>query len=162
MNIIYRAPTQGDLNFILDSWLKSYRQSDFASFVPNKLYFEYHKLIVQDILKRSQILMISDPEDSNHVYGYVVFEQFNGYNILHYLYIKYTYRNLGFAKAALQVAFPDFLQTEIHLTHLDKSHLRQSKFDKQEDGSPAIYRQSFFMKKKDQYKLVYNPYMLVR
>jgi hypothetical protein len=96
----FRAPVEGDSAFIFNSWLKSYRSSDFAKSQCNVVYYENYKKIVSDIIGRSEITILCNPEDDNHLYGYIVFERLPGDNLLiHYLYVKHTYRRWGFAKA---------------------------------------------------------------
>jgi len=152
--IIYRPPTPDDLTFIMSSWLKSYRNSDFANFLSNDVYYKSHAIVIQEILDRSNVAMIVDPQDPNHLYGYIVFENFKGSFVLHYIYIKYAYRNLGLCKDALQAAYPNFRKKEFFITHLDKTVLRSVNND--------VKRSSWFIKKRDDYKMIHNIYLLIR
>lgn len=99
MKIKMRVPTEEDTSFIFNSWLKSYRSSNFAKDQCNTVFFENYKKIVSDIIERSLITIVCNPEDDNHLYGYIVFENLPGSNLLvHYLYVKHTYRKQGIAK----------------------------------------------------------------
>jgi hypothetical protein len=94
-----RTPKEEDVSFIFNSWLKSYRSSDFAKNQCNSVYYENYKKIVENIINRSLITILCNVEDDNHILGYVVFEELPGENLLlHYLYIKHTYRKCGLAK----------------------------------------------------------------
>lgn len=153
-----RPPMQGDIQFILSSWLKSYRNSDFANYIPNKLYYEFHEALVKQVIARSMVSILCDVEDPEHVYGYVVYEMLGDVFILHYIYIKYNYRNLGLGQKALKAVYPQFGQVESFITHTDKVIWRIVI-----DGTvPEVKRTSWFIKKRDDYKLIYNPYALVR
>lgn len=154
MKVIYRPANERDIPFVLSSWLKSYRQSEFAQPMPNEIYYDNHTQIIKNILSKAYTIMICDPDDDNHIYGFICAENTNK-QILHYMYVKYTYRNFKICENALMTFFPDFKKENLYLTHIDKTYLR-----KKEDTTD-YYRSSFFLKKKDDYKLIYNPYLLV-
>lgn len=99
----FRAPTQEDTSFIFNSWLKSYRSSNFAKDQCNTVYYENYKKIVSEILNRSMITIVCNPDDSNHLYGYIVFEYLPANNLLvHYVYVKHTYRKSNIAKKLIE------------------------------------------------------------
>ena len=149
--VVYRQASVQDLNFILNSWLKSYRYTPAAEQIPSELYFEHQKNIINKLLETSKVIMITNPDDTSHVYGYIVYLN----DVLHYIYIKYTYRNFGLTEKILSKAFPHFKSNPIYLTHLDKIFDRKSK-----TTDNKTYKSSFFLKKKDEYKFVYNPYLI--
>lgn len=98
-----RAPTSEDTSFIFNSWLKSYRSSAFAKDQCNEVFFGNYKKIVESILDRSMITVVCNPEDDNHMYGYIVFEYLPANNLLvHYLYVKHTYRKNNIAKKLIE------------------------------------------------------------
>jgi len=102
-NFKLRPPTSEDTNFIFNSWLKSYRSSDFAKAQCNEVFFSNYKKIVNAIINRSMVTMICSKEDDNHLFGYAVFEHLPSDNLLlHYIYIKHTYRKSGFAKHLIE------------------------------------------------------------
>ena len=97
-----RATDAEDSSFIFNSWLKSYRNSDFAKAQCNAVYFENHKQIIHSILERSLMVVVCNPEDDSHMFGYIIYEKLAGNNLLvHYLYIKHTYRRMKLAKALI-------------------------------------------------------------
>ena len=149
-----RPPMQGDIQFILSSWLKSFRNSEFANYIPNKLYYEFHGSLVKNIIARSLVSILCDVEDPEHVYGYVVYELLGDVFILHYIYIKYNFRNLGLCRTALKAVYPQFGNVESFITHPDKVLSRIV--------NNEIKKTSFFIKKRDDYKLIYNPFALIR
>ena len=157
-----RGPTADDLQFIMNSWLKSYRNSDLTNYVPNKLYYDYHGALIKNILNRSLVSIICDVEDPSHVYGYVCYELLNEIFILHYVYIKFNFRNMGLCESTLKAVYPQFGEVETFITHPDKIFSRVVYQDRIKQLNPEIKKTSFFIKKRDDYKLVYNPYALVR
>lgn len=146
ISVMYRPPTPEDLNFITNSWLKSNRSSTFAYYIDREDYYRIHENLVKIILERSLATIICDPEDHSHVYGYAVYELNNDVLVLHYLYIKYAYRNFGLAKSCLKAVYPKFGEKDIFLTHIDK----------------VFKNNSCFIKNRDKYKLHYNPYLMAQ
>lgn len=97
-----RAPMKDDSAFIYNSWLKSYRNSDFAKSQCNTVYYDNHKEVLTALLTRSLVVVACNPGDENHVFGYLVYEELAGNNtIVHYVYVKHTYRRSGIAKQML-------------------------------------------------------------
>jgi hypothetical protein len=91
-----RSPTDADISFVYNSWLKSYRKSDFAKAQCNSVYFSGFKQIVTEVLERSNVIVACDPNDSDLVFGYIVYEQLDsGPLCIHYVYTKFTYRKFG-------------------------------------------------------------------
>lgn len=102
LKMTLRPPDLTDKNFIFNSWLKSYRSSDFAKDQCNAVYYDNYKIIVENILKRSKIVVACNPQDYTQVYGYIVYEDLPADNLLvHFVYTKYTYRKFGVAKKLL-------------------------------------------------------------
>lgn len=100
-----RPPTESDTNFIFNSWLKSYRSSAFAKDQCNTVFFDNYKRVIATIIDRSLISILCSPDDPNHLYGYIVYEDLPGQNLLvHYVYVKHTYRKSGLAKELIKSA----------------------------------------------------------
>ena len=98
-----RPPKTEDSSFIYSSWLKSYRNSNYAKDQCNAVFFENHKKVINSILDKSMMVVVCSQEDDNHVFGYTIYEYLAGDNLLiHYTYIKHTYRKMGIAKKMIQ------------------------------------------------------------
>jgi len=95
-----REMTADDRSFILSSWLKSYRDTDFARHISNDAYYAGQARLIDDLLDTSCVIVASDPEYPTSIYGYVVYKD----NILHYLYTKYPFRRNGVANLLYEVA----------------------------------------------------------
>jgi GNAT superfamily N-acetyltransferase len=98
-----RSERSGDRNLILSSWLRSALQfpiwhegrigSPSINLPPGggtPLYSQ-HQSILKKILDRSLVLIASDPEEEDHVFGYCVFEE----GCLHWVYVKKDLRRMG-------------------------------------------------------------------
>ncbi len=96
--ILIRPATQGDINFIFNSWLKSSHSTLPKAFeIPHTIYYSEHHKLLETILKRCTILVACDKKDPTMIYGYIVAELLHGFPTIHYLYVKQTFRRLGIA-----------------------------------------------------------------
>ena len=115
-----RSLKEGDLNLIYSTWLKSYRSSPFASYMSNDTYYDNHKKYLEKILHSptTEVTILCEIDDEDHIYCYMVSEK--GLPVVHYLYVKYTYRKMGFAKALMA----PLLSTgqEIEITHANNNY----------------------------------------
>ncbi len=111
-----RPMQTNDFGFILNSWLKSYRNSKFAKNLTNERYYRNQSEAIFSLLAASQVVVMVDDEDTNHIYGYAVGHDApdsDGY-WLHYMYVKHLYRRLGVATNLIQhLAGPK----EVFVTH---------------------------------------------
>ena len=98
-----RSERSGDRNLILSSWLRSALQfpiwhegrigSPSINLPPGggTPLYSVHQSILKKILDRSLVLVASDPEEEDHVFGYCVFEE----DCLHWVYVKKDLRRMG-------------------------------------------------------------------
>lgn len=137
-----REKKASDTSFIYSTWLKSYRNSPFAGQMSNDTFYDNHKLLVEKILSKptTKVLVLCEDGDEDHLYGYCVVEVIgNSVEVVHYCYVKYTYRKMGFAKALLTAASGAFASTQSSLcSHANTNFKILSK----------------------KFNLVYNPYLL--
>ena len=132
MNIHLRPYDPSDHNFILNSWLKSYRNSDFGKKIPNDVYYKSHAILIASILATATTVVACDPEAHHVVYGYLCYSPNNeGPDYFHYIYCKNSFRKLGIAKALVTAVNPGSAFIVTHLTD-------------------SLYRDN----------LTYNPYLL--
>jgi len=111
LDMAIRRILPADLNFILNSWKKSYRQArpEWESW----FYFQEMERRINTVLKRNpRVRLAVDPRDPNYIYGWVVAEA----PFLHYIYVKESYRPAGvvmrlFAESGLAAC------SEIYATH---------------------------------------------
>ena len=93
-----RQATRNDLNFILSTWLKSARNSGLNSLTPTDLYYSTQEPKLKDILSHCSTLVVCDVEDEDTIFGWIAYES----NLVHYIYVKHSFRGLGLARELLQ------------------------------------------------------------
>jgi len=98
-----RSEKTGDRNLILSSWLRSALQfpiwhegrigSPSINLPPGggTPLHSVHQTILKKLLDHSMVLVASDPEEDDHVFGYCVFEK----DCLHWVYVKKDLRRMG-------------------------------------------------------------------
>lgn len=99
-----RPAESTDIPFILNSWLKRYRDAVHPRLVTDRVYFEAQHAVIRKILATEglEILVACDPTDANHIYGYVVAEHLTpDWILLHWIYVKGAFRKFGLAKRLL-------------------------------------------------------------
>ena len=112
-----RPMVDEDIPFIFNSWLKSYRFSHFGEKITNTIYFQDHHKVVERIIKNSKTLIACDPEDSSQLYGYIVAAVEEGILVLHFIYVKHTFRNLGIGKTLLDALGHDKSSAAVYTHH---------------------------------------------
>jgi GNAT superfamily N-acetyltransferase len=112
-----RQGNSSDANFILNSWLKSYRESEFGSDIPKHTYFVGHHELVTKAIQRSQVFCAVSKEDSSQIYGWICLEPGKESKVpsLHYCYVKHPYRGWGIARSLLLHALDQELFSFSHL-----------------------------------------------
>lgn len=97
-----RAATEKDLGFIFNSWLKSYKSSAYSKFITNPVYYDMHHKVVESILKRSKVFVAVDPKDTDRIFGYICTEISADTHIVHYAYVKETFRKMGIFRLLIE------------------------------------------------------------
>lgn len=137
MEVRYRRGNDKDINFILHSWMTSFRMSPFAKHMDPDTYYQFQELKIKELLSRNpNILIACNPEHDYQIYGYVVYE-FDP-DILHYVYVKSIYRKTGIAGDLIKIL--DLPAKTYNFTHY------------------TTHFQPIHTKYKD--SLIYNPYLL--
>jgi len=95
---LIRSPKQVDENFILSSYLKSFRCSNDNIRMTNDIYFYNFKKCINNLIKTARVAVLCDVNDEDLVYGYCIYDTYDEILILHYVYVRYTFRKLGFAR----------------------------------------------------------------
>lgn len=120
MTIEYREGEPEDNNFIINSWIKSYRK---YSSVSNDVYYVEQEKLIKSILKRNwtSVNIACNPEDYGQIYGYIVTDA-AAVPIVHYCFVKQVFRGMGIATHLFHDAFPESVDVFItsHDTMLDK------------------------------------------
>lgn len=96
-----RAATEADVGFIFNSWLKSYRSSLFAKHISSSVYFSGHHKFLEALIPNAEIKIACNDQDPTQIYGYICAQYIEGILVVHYVYVKQDYRNLGIGKMLL-------------------------------------------------------------
>lgn len=102
-----------DLEFILATWLRTYRHhSQFAKKISNKVFYENHQNIIQRIIERgAQIRVVHPIGEPDTILGYSCVENNNSSPVVHFVYVKKAFREFGLAKTLVW-------ETEGYFSHL--------------------------------------------
>lgn len=98
LNYLLRGLADEDKPFIYNSFLKNYKQYSDCKYIPNTLYFTNQKLIIDYLLSNSTTIISCFPEEPSELFGYIIYEHFADSLVIHYMYIRNSFRNKCFAK----------------------------------------------------------------
>lgn len=138
-----RQASAPDLPFILDSWLKGYRESPFLKHIPGSVYWAEQRAVCTRLLAGHGAIIASPDGAEDEIAGWLCGHgNSNGDIIIHWCHVKPIYRKAGVAKWLAQTVGyePDKNIITTHPTELLFKH----KFNEQH------------------YKITPNPYMAWR
>lgn len=105
--IKFRPAEIGDVNFILNSFLKSHRTAtDDNKRMSNDVYYNIVKQKVVEIIGSNSILVACNAADPEQIFGWVCY-RLDVVPVFHYIYVKYTWRKLGLARLLLSTVYSD-------------------------------------------------------
>jgi hypothetical protein len=78
-------------NFIINSFLKSYRDSKKE--LNNQEYYSTYSKIILDFISRFEIKVAVNPDNQDQIYGWLMCDPVS--NCLIYAYVKYPFRRFG-------------------------------------------------------------------
>lgn len=95
-----------DYNFILSSWLRSYRNSRFGKGFTNDVYYRSQTDVILGLLSTATTLVACLPDDEERIVGYIVsqMEPMGEHFWVHYCYVRHTYRRFGIARQLAKAA----------------------------------------------------------
>lgn len=96
-DVLIRPATLEDRSFVIDSWLRSYRNSEFGRRIPDDAYGSRygHAGFVEDVVGAGWVVVAALPSDPSFIYAFAVWDAADR---LHYVYTKKDYRHGGLAK----------------------------------------------------------------
>lgn len=130
-----RLANKADIPFITSTWLNNYKWSHFGKYISRRIYFKEHHRLIQRTIQATPTYVSCDPEDEGFIYGYIVGDNFDGYDLVHYIFVKGPFRNFGIGKALFEHLNKN---KRISITH---------QFDFKKDVPDKIF--------------VYNPYLFL-
>ena len=99
-----RPMREGDVNFILSTWLKSYYEElkryghKGAPYPKDDVFFQGHQSRIKEHLPSMTVLVCVAPDDDNQIIGYLACDN----KTLHYAYTKNVFRKMGVFKALVK------------------------------------------------------------
>jgi hypothetical protein len=86
---ILRKRKAADMDFMFGTWLDSWRVSRWSGVVPNHLYYEVHRQLIEDLLARGAFVVLAhQPGNEDALLGFACSELKEGRCVLHYAYIR--------------------------------------------------------------------------
>ena len=121
-----REALPDDIPFIYSTFLKSYKlDSQIGKNVRDGIFFNYYKIVVDDILYHSKVLVACDKNNPLIIYSYLIFEN----ECIHYAFTKEAFRRLGILKALYSKATtisPEFQWITHKTSYSTKLNLKMS------------------------------------
>mgnify|MGYP001575937121 FL=1 len=108
-----RSATKSDRNFIVNSWLKSFRKTSNQR---ANGYYANRGPIVVDLVERCASTLFVDPEENTTIWAWCVWEVLADALIVHYVYVRHLFRRNGIAWRLLRTIEADNGLVEYH-TH---------------------------------------------
>lgn len=124
--ITYRPFREADMNFILDSWLKTLRvNNELYRLIDKEIYKAVYPKIVHNLVHTCITKVACLKEDEDVIIGYACHSD----ETLHWVFVKNQWRGLGIMKDLL----PQSLEFVSHTTRLfrpiiEKYHWRYNPF----------------------------------
>ena len=132
-----RPMREDDKSFIINSYLKTMRYRHPFAEMTDDVYFPPQRKELNTILAAGDVIVACNPEDSQHLYGYIVSEKFASGTVVHFIYVKHALRKFGIARELFCQAI-----------------------GKQETTLVTHVTQSNFKRLATKYSLIYDPYLL--
>lgn len=120
-----RDTTDKDKNFILKSWMKNYKKSLVASQIHPDIFYKNYQDAIENCLATATTMILCDKEDPNFIYAFMVLDELNEANILHFLYVRDDFRNFKLAKQI----YNQFLKDKtLFFTHQTRTMSKEGKW----------------------------------
>jgi len=90
--MLIREMEAKDFNFVIDSWLKSFRTSPWAGVVPNNQYYSLYMGVIEQLIVGGATIYVAEDEDK--LLGFICCSVTDdGFGVIHYIYVKKNYRH---------------------------------------------------------------------
>ncbi len=113
LDIILRHCAQNDMDFVFDSWMRSFRKAGVNRLIPEDYYKAWQSKRIEQVLKSgSKILIACSADNIDSVLGWLCYTTYDGEPVVHFTYVKSKYRRSGLAKMMFNKAeFTDSIIT---------------------------------------------------
>lgn len=92
---LIRLYRESDQDFVYSTWLKHYRMSSVARWVPGGIYFHEQGKLIGRLLGRGRCYVACSVADEDQIHGWVCVTQEGEFRALHYGFVKEVYRGFG-------------------------------------------------------------------
>lgn len=105
----FRPLDPDEMGFVMDSWFRSYRSSEWAGVIPNHLYYPTMREMLASLIARGAKILaaVSRGPTEDRVIGYVCYETKPTEAVVHYCYVKDPFRRLGLGGELWRLASGD-------------------------------------------------------
>lgn len=106
--------------FVYETWTRDYSRQPSNRRMPSQAYYPYQRGVIDQLLERgAQVLVAYDAEQADQAYGWLCCELDGPALVLHYVYVKLPFRELGIGHALLTAALERFGEdvSELVYTH---------------------------------------------
>lgn len=115
-----RKSVKSDESFIYSTWLKGlYYGNAWFKEIDQDIYFKNYHQVIERIINKpsSSILCACLEDDQDTLLSFCVYETIEDYQVLHWVFTKFSFRRSGIAKALL----PNNIKFVSSLTNIGKS-----------------------------------------
>lgn len=96
----FRSMTDGDVPFLVSTWIQSAFRNGLAAHVSNEIYYRRQRALVLRLLATDSVLVACDPEAPDVVFGWVCYRP----GVLHHVVTKAAFKGLGIGRQLLERA----------------------------------------------------------
>jgi len=108
LDIVCREPCPDDKSYLYNSWITSLRYNKPFDVLERHWYNAAAAALIARILASSNMLVAVNPSNSSQIFGYIVYN--NDRRVLHYIYIKKSFRKAKVATRLMDEAFNGFIK----------------------------------------------------
>lgn len=115
-----RAATDADVGYVLKSWLETYRrESLWAKHMENEVFYPRHRAVVTELVEQDDTIVAVNANDPAHLLGFACGRRVKNALVIHFVYVKFAFRNFGVGRALLSTFEWDGKEpvTATHWTH---------------------------------------------
>jgi GNAT superfamily N-acetyltransferase len=94
----------------------------------NEIYFTAHHKLIEGVLRQCKVVVACSKDDDNQIFGWGTAEEVDGVFVVHYLYVKSTYRKLGIAQLIFKALGGDlarpylYTHKSFYMQRLERKH----------------------------------------
>lgn len=119
MSQLVRAHNEDDIGYVFDTYLNTWRHSNFAGTIRNNLFYDAQRQTLEDLIARgAKILVACDDRTPGVIQGWACYELKEELPILHYIYERPGYRTLNLLIDAIPGKKPGFTTHRQNLREL--------------------------------------------